>query len=347
MRSWWKFWERREGYTESILNAIIQSAEGGIGSAHATAALESAAGLYQSAFSGAKADPDLPALGPSFLGEAARRLIRWGQAVYLIEVQDGQIRLRDVSSWSVGGGVREEEWVYELEITGPLKTETTRRPSDGVVHLRYAVDPTRPWEGLGPMQIASLTGTLSGIIEQRLGEESAAPSALLLPIPADGGDGGEGDPMANLKLDIAGAKGRPVLLKTTSEGWAEGEAAAPQRDWQANRLGANPPESMISLRRDSALSVLNACQVPVALFGDADGTSQRESWRRFVMGTCEPLSQRMAEELSRKLDLPSLDFSFRSLWASDLVGRTQAFQRMVQSGMGIPEAAAASGIMTE
>ena len=78
MNKWWKFWERREGYTESILNAIIQSAEGGIGNAHATAALESAAGLYQSAFSGAKANPEIPALGPSFLGEAARRLIRWG-----------------------------------------------------------------------------------------------------------------------------------------------------------------------------------------------------------------------------------------------------------------------------
>ena len=47
------------------------------------------------------------------------------------------------------------------------------------------------------------------------------------------------------------------------------------------------------------------------------------------------------------LDLPSLDFKFRSLWASDLIGRTQAFQRLVQGGMGIPEATAASGIMAE
>ena len=347
MSKWWEFWERRQGYTDAIINAVIQSAEGGLVGARSTAALEAAAGLYQAAFSGARADPEIPALGPSFLGEAARRLIRWGQAVYLIEVQEGKIRLRDVSSWSIGGGVREEDWIYELEIVGPLKTETIRRPSDGVVHLRYAVDPLRPWEGLGPLQSASLTGTLAGIIEQRLGEESGAPSALLLPIPADGGDGEEGDPLANLKSDIAGAKGRPVLLKTTSEGFGEGEAAAPRRDWQANRLGADPPESMIALRRDSNLSVLSACQVPIALFSDADGTSQRESYRRFVMAVCEPLSQRMAEELRRKLDLPSLDFSFRSLWASDLIGRTQAFQRLVQGGMGIPEAVAAAGIMAE
>ena len=161
MSKWWKFWEKREGYTDAIINAVIQSAEGGIGGARSTAALESAAGLYQAAFSAAKVNPEIPALGPSFLGEAARRLIRWGQAVYLIEISDGQIRLRDVASWTVGGGVREEDWIYSCELAGPLKTETIHRPSEGVVHFRYAVDPARPWEGLGPIQVASLTGTLA------------------------------------------------------------------------------------------------------------------------------------------------------------------------------------------
>ena len=220
-------------------------------------------------------------------------------------------------------------------MTGPTKSETIKRPSSGVIHFRYAVDPLRPWQGLGPLQSASATGTLAGALEQRLGEESGAPSALLLPIPADGGDGGEGDPLANLKTDIAKAKGRPVVLKTTSGGFGEGPGNAPQRDWQQSRIGANPPEVLVNLRKESTLSVMSACQVPISLITDADGTSQREAWRRFVMGAVEPLSQRMAEELSRKLDLPSLDFKFRSLWASDLIGRTQAFQRLVQGGMGI------------
>ena len=185
-----------------------------------------------------------------------------------------------------------------------------------------------------------------GALEQRLGEESAAPSALLLPIPVDGGSGEDGDPLANLKTDIAKAKGRPVLLKTTG-GFGEGSGSAPQRDWQQSRIGANPPEVLVNLRKESTLSVMSACQVPISLITDADGTSQREAWRRFVMGSVEPLSQRMAEELSRKLDLPSLDFRFRSLWASDLIGRTQAFQRLVQGGMGIQEAVSAAGIMAE
>ena len=100
----WKFWEKREGYTDTIINALIQAAEGSARNAHSTAALESAAGLYQAAFSAAKVEPEQAALGPCFLGEAARRLIRYGQAVYLIEVEDGKIHLQDVGSWNIGGG---------------------------------------------------------------------------------------------------------------------------------------------------------------------------------------------------------------------------------------------------
>ena len=77
----WRFWEKRSGYTDTIINALIQAAEGSARNAHATAALESAAGLYQAAFSAAKVEPEQEALGPSFLGEAARRLIRYGRDV--------------------------------------------------------------------------------------------------------------------------------------------------------------------------------------------------------------------------------------------------------------------------
>ena len=158
----WRFWEKRSGYTDTIINALIQAAEGSARNAHATAALESAAGLYQAAFSAAKVEPAQEALGPSFLGEAARRLIRFGQAVYLIEVEDGKIRLRDVGSWNIGGGPGEESWTYHCQIQGPTSAETIKVPSSGVIHFRYAVDPLRPWEGLGPLQSASATGTTHG-----------------------------------------------------------------------------------------------------------------------------------------------------------------------------------------
>ena len=64
------------------------------------------------------------------------------------------------------------------------------------------------------------------------------------------------------------------------------------------------------------------------------------------MGSIEPLSQRMAEELQNKLDIPSLDFDFSSLWAHDVVGRSQAFSKLVASGMPVEQAANVSGIIT-
>ena len=165
----WRFWEKREGYTDTIINALIQAAEGSARNAHATAALESAAGLYQAAFSAAKVEPEQEALGPSFLGEAARRLIRYGQAVYLIEVEDGKIHLQDVGSWNIGGGPSEESWTYHCQIQGPTSAETIKVPSSGVIHFRYA-DRSPPSLG-GARTFAKCIGNRNphaGAIEQRL-----------------------------------------------------------------------------------------------------------------------------------------------------------------------------------
>ncbi len=343
----WRFWERRDSYTDILVNALVDAAENPAKSANATAAVEAAAWAYQSAFQAAKLDPKLPALSPSFLGDLVRQLVRHGQAIYEIGVSGGVIILRPATSWTITGGADEGAWVYRVERQGPTSSTSKTIPSAGVLHFRYATLPGRSWEGLGPLQFATATGTLAGVLEQRLGEEAGAPSALLLPIPGDGGDGGEGDPLAEMKSDLAKARGRPVVLKTTASGWGEGPAAAPRRDWAQSRIGAHPPDVLRSLRKDVIESLVTACGVPVSLVNDGDGTGQRESWRRFVMGSCEPLSARIAEELSRKLDLASLDFDFGSLWAHDVVGRTTAFQKLIAGGMAVEEAARLSGVLSE
>ena len=148
---------------------------------------------------------------------------------------------------------------------------------------------TRPGPGWGvaPLNWARLTGTLAANSETRLGEEAGSSTGSFIPIPDqhDGGDGDEDtDPLAMLKADVRGAKGRQLLVETTSAGWGTGQGSAPHTDWRPERFGANPPTGLVDLHSRSALAVLNACGVPVSLATDADGTSQRESWRRFVMG---------------------------------------------------------------
>ena len=82
----------------------------------------------------------------------------------------------------------------------------------------------------------------------------------------------------------------------------EGRASAPQRDWQASRLGPNPPESMATVRRDAFAAVLAATGTPPSLFVDADGTAQREAVRRWHLGTVLPLARILEAELSDKLE---------------------------------------------
>ena len=68
-------------------------------------------------------------------------------------------------------------------------------------------------------------------------------------------------------------------------GWGEGKMAAPNTDWKSRSASAPVHrQALPSLRSDVAAAVLTACGVPVSLATDADGTSQREAWRRFRNG---------------------------------------------------------------
>ena len=149
-----------------------------------------------------------------------------------------------------------------------------------------------------------------------------------------------------LKSDLQKADGKTTLVETTSAGWGEGRGAAPMQDWQAKRYGIDIPGPNIDLRNAAVMSVLNACQIPLALFSDADGTSQRESWRRFAMGPLAGLARIIESEIADKLMTP-VKFDFSGLWAHDIQGRASSFQKLVAGGMSIEQAAGASGVLMD
>ena len=64
------------------------------------------------------------------------------------------------------------------------------------------------------------------------------------------------------------------------------------------------------------------------------------------MGSVEPVSKMVCEELSRKLE-QDVRFDLSSLWAHDLAGRSQSFKAMVTAGMDVEKAMALSGLMGE
>jgi len=125
----------------------------------------------------------------------------------------------------------------------------------------------------------------------------------------------------------------------TAAGWGEGRAGAPLQEWQSNRYGIDIPGRNMDLRSAAAVSVLNACQVPAALFDTSDGTSQRESRRRFAMTPPAGLAAIIEAEIADKL-MASVKFDVSGLWTHDVAAGRKPL-------LGLSRAAAAAGILMD
>ena len=175
------------------------------------------------------------ALTPGVLALIGRSLIRTGEVVFLIDTQAGKLRLIPAETHDVEGGPFPEEWEYRLTLGGPSRTVTYDSiPAQSVLHFRYAVDPSTPWRGNGPVQVAALAGKLSAETVRALADESSGPVGRLLGIP--GGTDGQDATVQSLKTDIASARGRTAIVEAGDWG-AAGEA---RLSLKTERFGAEP-----------------------------------------------------------------------------------------------------------
>ena len=346
----WPFTRRTEhrqaSYTDGVVEALLSRASGTHADVAATAAVEAAAGALSRAFASAEIAPNTPAtrgITPDVLAQIGRALIVHGEIVLMLAVAEGRVRLLPVASFDVTGAADSTTWRYRCDLAGPSGSTTIARPADGVVHCRYSIDPARPWQGVGPLERARLSGRLSAELEAALGDEASGARGYLLPVPTDGKD----DTVSELRRDIGTLQGKTALVETAMAGWGDGRMAAPRGDYEPKRIGASPPASLATLRSDAAQAVLSACGVPVELVTPGDGTGQREAWRRFLHGCVQPLASCVATELAAKLDTPGLMLNFDRLFASDLSGRARAFQSMVNGGMDVNQAAGLAGLLVD
>ena len=341
MRMWpfGKF-ENRESATDAIVSALVSAAAGSSvpPSVEALGAVESAAGLWSRAFASATVEPQTlatQALTPSVLAAIGRGLASRGEVVFEIEA-NGAVILSQASAWKVQGGNRPETWRYAVELPLPSgKVAKRTLPAESVLHVRYATRPSKPWAGISPLGMAEETRALATWIERRLSEEASTATSYVLPLP-------ESANVDKLKADIKGGRGKLHIVDTTSTGWGDGTAAAPQRDWKANRLGADPPESLGKLRSDVKADIFGVYGIPSSIHGT--GGSARESYRQFLSSTIQPLAKLVVEELAVKLDTPTLALDFTELRAADISGRARAYGVLINAGMPPAAAAEATGL---
>ena len=334
------------GYTDLIVSGLVATASGtGARNATRTAAVEACAGAWARAMAAATVAPVEAAtagVDAVFLADVGRRLIRSGDALYMISIgPDGTILL-PAAAWDVLGGYDPAGWRYRVTLAGPDVTVTRTIPAAGVIHLRWATAPGRPWCGVSPLAWASETGRLAGSIEEALADETAGPRGSVLPIPEsqreptdDDADGD--DPLAGLRGDLLRLRGSLALVESMAGGYGD-RGGRPDADWKSRRIGAEPPDVLATLRSDAALSIYAACGVPPSLVTmPADGTGQREAWRRFLHGSVSPVARIVQGELRAKLDTPALALDFVSLYAADVSGRARAFRALAGKDATIPE----------
>ena len=348
--------EHRSSYADAVVTAILQSASGGgVRPALATAALESCGTLYAGALSScAISGPPsvVRALTADWRASVASSLVRHGQALYLIDADpvDG-LRLAPVSHWDVHGGPDVASWFYRCELAGPSSTAWRTRSAGGCLHLRWLVDPARPWAGVSPLQHARDTGSLAGWIERRLSEEASGPVGSFLPVArydadpdADLADADpDADPLAALRRDIGGAKGQ-VLAVESQMAAADSPASAPRKDFVVQRFGANPPRDLVELRATVARDIGGACGVPRALLdSSATGQAAREGWRQFVSTSVDGLARRIEAQLLDQLGV-KVAIDTGPLGGRDLLARAAVFRRLKEGGLSVEAARDAAGI---
>ena len=349
---WQRQTEKRAGYTDAVVEAILSRNADLAANPARLAAVELAAGLTGRGLSMAEVTPAGPmtrGVNRSLLSTIGRRLIVPGEAVFVVEVRDGRVAFLEASHWDVRGIENDPEtWMYRCDLPSPDGHATKTYSAAQVCHFRYSTDPDRPWRGRGPLDGGSATARTAAAVEDALADESSTSRGYVVPIPAqaetDPDDVDAVDPLSAMSARLKSLSGKLSLVETTSAGFGSGRMDAPgggtaSADWTAKRLGAAPPMALVDLRTQSAKEILAACGVPLSMVEASQGTASREAFRQWLHTAVRPLGGIVAEELSRVLEVP-VSFDFAELRASDdapiaraIGSRAAAFKTFIDAGV--------------
>ena len=333
--------------SDRALNAAIGNTA--LADVTSTAAAAICMGIYARTFAAAEVSPGIERTGltPAVMAEIGMALIASGESVWLIDVAGGMVSLLRASSWMISGrGPDPSGWRYELTLSGPTMQQVVSVPSDGVIHPRVNMAPMSPHQGRSPLVLAGFSATALAGAERQLSQELSGAVGRLIPAPLDSLSAVRDDgtsPLSDLEAALASLKGRSALVPSLQRDALSG--GGQPTDWRSVRIGADPPESVVTLRQDGHNAILSACGVPPALFSaGSQANSAREALRQFLHTAVAPNARVIEAEARDKL-MADVTLDFTGLHAADIQGRARSFKSLVDGGMSLSDAAAASGIL--
>lgn len=323
--------QRASGYTDLLVQAALRRATGGGRDPSLTAAVQTAAGIWARAMAAAVVAPAnmaTAAVTPAVLHCIGRDLVLCGESLWQFGAMPA--RLMRPSDFDLVGGADPRTWRYRLTFNGPTRDATATASAADVVHVRLNETAAEPWRGCSPILAAgSTSGTLAGL-EAALKAEAEHTSGYVL--PSAGAEGMDDTEFDELKADLKALRGGTRIVPTLAGRPGDPAARPGDTDWKPQRIGANPPGTVVDLRSAVAIGVLAAAGIPPVLGAErADATGLREGLRQFFHTTLQPVARIVAAELSRVLEADvSLDLS--GLAASDVQGRARAFRALIGNG---------------
>lgn len=364
--NWLPWREKREDAAtpapspDAVVAALLQSQAASL-PVGATAALETAAGLFARALALAEVSPTTPAtrlLTPAVLAAMARGLIVSGESLHILAADIDGAWLQQVGAWEVlGRSPRPSAWRYRCDIPTPSATLTRVVAEGELVHPKFSTKPGIPWKGISPLANAPATQRLAGQLETALLKEMRVPTGLVVftsggephlemtDADREAGYGTIAQDFADLERSPSGGMVLGTAHRSTGDAGqlAPDPFALPNAPPTTERIGPQPPREMHELRGDVADSVLAACGVPPAMVRASSAGAAREAFRQWLHTGIAYLAAIIRDELRRKLDEPRLEFGFDGLNAADVVGRSRAYGSLTKAGMDADRAAHIAG----
>ena len=338
---WQQVETRAVDYTDALVALFTDRADGGgtLGDTTATGALEACCGLSGRLFAAADVTASSPtvaaALTPGLLTLIGRTLLRSGELVCYLDTSGGELTIIPAQSHSITGPPSPSVWEYDLMLAGPTRTQSyTGVSAQRVLHFTYSTQPSSPWRGNSPLEIAALAGKLSASTLRSLADESAGPLANLIGLPLDGDD----PTIGPFKAAIKAARGGLATIENGDWGASTGAFV----DLVPKRLGPTPPEPFVMLAQQASNEVYTACGFSPNLFVAGSADSLQNAWRLALFGVIAPLGRKVVAELNAKLG-DGISLEFEELRSSDVQNRARSLAGIVDAGATLESAAAETG----